>query len=575
MQKASGSGGLKTVLHYFNIRNLIIVISVAVLIGVVAISFIFDTDSSAEFDISVSHESGFYDEEFDLEMTPLGYGEIHYTLDGSEPTKASPVYNGKIHISDATNNPNIYSNRDDLSVLLKEELVKISGRDDLLVYRNPDYNVDKCVVLRAVLIDKFGNASPEKTRTFFVGFNEKKGYTDIYKISIISDPDNFFNYDNGIYVTGSRFDEYTDYANEQVLSWPSNYFEEGEDFTKPCYIEIFNDNNEKIISQDCSVKVQGGAPRTFPQKSLGFIANKTENRKAEFSYDLYGNGKKPKKIKLSNSGNDNRVRIKDYIVENLVKNSSLNVAVSERIPCAAFLDGEYFGLYYLQESFNADFISSHFGVAEDNVIIIKNGELAEGKTNDFTLYEEMENFPLNNDMRDDSKYDEFCNIVDIESLIDYFAIETYIRNTDWPGNNVELWRSRSSESGMYKDGKWRWILFDLNDVSVMHNFEGNNFQQTIEREPMFGELLKNERFRQQFKERMSYIAKDVLNSANINLEIDNWEKLMKEPVKASEKRFFKEDDNAYTDEINMIKDFFLKREEAMNIIIEELYDSYR
>lgn len=564
---------MKAILRLFNLRNLIVVISVAILMCVVGISFIFDADS--EFDILVSHESGFYEEEFDLEMTPLGYGKIHYTLDGSEPTKDSPVYKDVIHISDPTGNPNIYSSREDISVLLKEELVKISGREDLLIYRNPDYNVDKCVILRAVLIDKFGNVSLEKIRTFFVGFDEKKGYSDIYKISIISDPDNFFNYDNGIYVTGKRFDEYSDYANEQVLSWPSNYFEEGDDFTKPCYIEIFSDNNEKIISQECSVKVQGGAPRTYPQKSLGFTANKSENRKSEFYFDLFGNGKNPKKIKLSNSGNDNRVRIKDYIVENLVRTSSLNVAVSGRIPCAAFLDGEYFGVYYLQESFNADFISSHFGVAEDNVIIIKNGELAEGKTNDFTLYEEMKSFPLNNDMSDDSKYEEFCNIVDIESLIDYFAIETYIRNTDWPGNNVELWRSRSLESGMYRDGKWRWILYDLNDVSVMHNFEGNNFQQTIEREPMFGELLRNEKFRQQFRERMTYIATDVLNSSNINQEIDKWEQLMKEPVKISEKRFFKEDENAYTDEINMIKDFFSKREDAMNVIIEELYDSYR
>ncbi len=564
---------MKNIYKDINYRIILVAISVIILATVVMISI--KSDNEQELDIWISHDSGFYDADFDLEMKPLGYGEIHYTVDGSKPTAESPVFTGSLHISDCTSNPNVYSNRNDLSVLLNEELVKLSGREDLLVYRNPDFLVDKCTIIRAALIDRFGNCSKEKVRTFFVDYDNKKGYTDIYKISIITAPDNLFNYENGIYVTGKAFDEYSDYTNEQVLSWPSNYFEEGPDFVKDCYIEVFNDSNEKVIGQDCSIKIQGGAPRSFVQKSLGFTASKTDNKKAEFTYDLFNVGKNPKKIKISNSGNDNRVRIKDYIVETLVTKSEIDVAVSKRIPCAAFIDGEYFGVYYLTENFNEDFISTHYGVSEDNAIIIKNGEMAHGKNNDLKLYEEMKNYPLNHDMSDEACYKEFCDIIDIDNFIDYFAIELYIRNTDWPSNNVALWRSRSSEAAKYKDGKWRWFLFDLNDISVMHNFEGNNFNDAISKEPIFGELLKNEAFRQRFKERMTYIAREVLNSENVCTEIDNWLKLMEEPVRVSEKRFFKDDSAAFDEEIDMIKTFFEKREKAMDIIIEELYDSYR
>ena len=65
-------------------------------------------------ELNFSAESGFYEDEFDLYIDAVG-GTVFYTLDGSTPTCQSNKYTGPIHISDATNNENVYSARTDVS----------------------------------------------------------------------------------------------------------------------------------------------------------------------------------------------------------------------------------------------------------------------------------------------------------------------------------------------------------------------------------------------------------------------------------------------------------------------------
>lgn len=60
-------------------------------------------------EIYFSRESGLYNDEFDLKISSIG-GTIFYTLDGSVPTCNSIKYDGPIHISDASENDNVYSN---------------------------------------------------------------------------------------------------------------------------------------------------------------------------------------------------------------------------------------------------------------------------------------------------------------------------------------------------------------------------------------------------------------------------------------------------------------------------------
>ncbi len=146
--------------------------------------------------IEFSHISGFYTEEFYLEIN-APTGDIYYTLDGSEPDRSSFLYTEPINIVDASYNDNVYSARTDLSTAFLEEIDSDAYAN---VYTVPDFLVDKATIVRAVYYDIFGTKSEIITGTYFVDFETKTGYEDYNTISIVTNPDNLFGYDEWIYV---------------------------------------------------------------------------------------------------------------------------------------------------------------------------------------------------------------------------------------------------------------------------------------------------------------------------------------------------------------------------------------
>ena len=80
--------------------------------------------------------------------------------------------------------------------------------------------------------------------------------------------------------------------------------------------------------------------------------------------------------------------------------------------------------------------------------------LAKGKAS------KMIDFCSQSDVSIDANYKKVCELIDMNSYIDYYAVMLFIgRNGDWPSGNYALWRVKKKESSEYGDGKWRWMLF--------------------------------------------------------------------------------------------------------------------
>lgn len=136
-----------------------------------------------------SHESGFYEEAFELTIETDKGKTIYYTLDGSEPTEKSLRYETPIVIENISNQPNVLNS--------VRNVVK-----DWEEYFPDMTPVDKATIIRAVVIDENGNASEVATRTYFVNQNN---YKQKNVVSVISDFDEMFG-ERGIFVTGSAYD---------------------------------------------------------------------------------------------------------------------------------------------------------------------------------------------------------------------------------------------------------------------------------------------------------------------------------------------------------------------------------
>ena len=57
------------------------------------------------------------------------------------------------------------------------------------------------------------------------------------------------------------------------------------------------------------------------------------------------------------------------------------------------------------------------------------------------------------DLAEGENYDKFCEMVDIDSLIDYYCTQLFFGNGDGYIYNNAMWRARKTGTGEYGDGK--------------------------------------------------------------------------------------------------------------------------
>lgn len=529
-------------------------------------------DINTDETIHLSKKSGFYENSFYLEIEGKRGCTFYYTLDGSKPDMTSQKYIQPILVEDASGKNNVYSMRQDIS----PDLYNFGGGE--YHYASPAYPVDKCNVIRVAAYDREQKFLEEETAVYFVGFQEKSGYKDLLKISLVTEPDHLFDYEAGIYVMGKKYDE--DVRRPEISDGDrsANYLQRGREWERAARIDLFDQNGGNVFSSDCGIRIHGGVTRAEPQKSFSIYAREEYGGERRLPYDLFKNGVGPHKFILSSEGNDNAVKVRDYAVQKAAVEAGLDVATMKMAPCVLFLNGEYWGVYYLTESYNASYIQDHYDVAESNVIMVKIGkeaiEVEEGKEEDVEYYDEMVEYICNHDMQEQEAYQRACEMLDIDSFVDYYALQIYIGNHDWPSNNIALWRSREKHAlNDWADGRWRYMLFDTNHLSVYGDAAVDDLERTIDNDPVFASLIRNAEVEQKFRERIRQLENEIFSVENEEKIFNQWFDEMSEAVRKSDERFYdiKElEDIPHS--INSIKEFLKMRPEYMETYMENCFE---
>ena len=134
---------------------------------------------------------------------------------------------------------------------------------------------------------------------------------------------------------------------------------------------------------------------------------------------------------------------------------------------ALYLNGEYYGVFDLNEEQDESYLASHYGVDPNKVDIInRNDEVKEGSAEDFLR---VRAFAREQDLSDDAVFAQFAEWVDVDYFTDYLVYRSYIADSDML--NQAYWRAQDYSV------KWRPILFDLD-----HGLFGNQYSQDYKKD---------------------------------------------------------------------------------------------
>ena len=209
--------------------------------------------------IKFSHESGFYDDSFNLVLeSELTNYSIYYTLDGSKPNITSLKYNEPLFID---------GNNDNQNSLIPT--TPLEGSDHLHNFIwLPPKDVKKATIINFALFKHGVQISPVYHKTYFVDNNFIHDY-QFPVISLVTDSLNLFDFEYGIYVPGKKHLE--DGFNYFAVG---NYHNRGIDWERKSHVTYFNDAGDLGFQTYVGIRMRGYSSASFPQKSLNLYFKK-------------------------------------------------------------------------------------------------------------------------------------------------------------------------------------------------------------------------------------------------------------------------------------------------------------
>ena len=489
---------------------------------------------------------GFYEEVLSLELfNSCPQNHIRYTINGNRPTAESPLYVEPLVLDSSK-----YSKSDVYTI------VNCPEQDFYL----PD-SVLHCIVIRAAAFDENDSCvSSVRTNSYFI----RALGCDTHGLPVVSlcaDSLDLFDYETGIFVPGIHYDPLDP-------NCTGNYYEEGREWERRMNVEFYELDNTGI-NQQAGLRTHGGNGRRFQQKCIKIYARE-EYGKKRFKHKFFetipqSNFKhlvlKPFAASWNQSG------VNDHICNRIA--AQLNVETLASRPVVLFLNGEYWGIYYIHERPDERYLEDHFGVDIDHVNLIWawNPFVDYGTLQYFLeLFQWMENA----DLSDPATYAYAKTKMDIDNFIDYQIFELFAENQDWPANNMRCWQ--------IDDGKWRWIFFDGDACLRWMTFQAfdnavnegdatwpTNWKATL----FFRRLLENWEFKQQFNNRFYELLNTAFDYSETGQIFDHIRSAVEAEVPYQSERFaYPTSVDSWNEDMAQVNWFLMRRSESILPILE-------
>lgn len=364
-----------------------------------------------------------------------------------------------------------------------------------------EININKTMVVKTKSFQEGFIPGETAANTYFL---EEHHFT-LPVVSLSFNPEYFYDEMIGIHVVGKN-------GTSGLCGSVANWYQPWE---RAAYLEYFDVNGKRQISQPVGLKLAGGCTRGRDQKSISVYA-RSKYGDSDFDYAFFK--QKPdmvrfKSVLLRNSGNDqDQTLLRDAFIQALV-NNSVDLDYQSYQPCIVYFNGQYRGIMNLREKVDEDYFFSNYTLGSNEIDFLEGILFSEAPPNYVALrgtdseYLQLVNYLTDNNLSGALNFQYIANQLDLQEYINYMALQIYIGNRDWPGNNLKFWKKK-------ENGKWRWIVFDLDygfgfrlDPGEDYLFE--SFHHATQADGLshpnpawstllFRKLLENERFKKQF-----------------------------------------------------------------------------
>ncbi len=349
--------------------------------------------------------------------------------------------------------------------------IPVPGKSGTLQYTAP-LSFTKTTVVRAAALEKEKFLSSPVTRTYLI--NEK---ITLPVMSVTIDEDYLYNPEYGIYTAGNH----------------TNY---NQDWIRPGSVEYIK-NGKPIFSKNVGIKIHGNNTRKNSDKSLALYAKSQFGAKV-INYPLFEQKPYIKKVKSfvlrSGATEWGRTLIGDGIQHTIVRNM-MDIDYHAFAPAVMFLNGKYWGISNIREKMNGDYLAANHDVDPKNVDLLANdAEIKDGTNTDYLA---LKAFVKANDLSQNANYRHVISKIDLKEYMNYIITESFSGNPSF-NHNIKYWKTHTPE------GKWRWMLFDLDRGFLSFLYENDPLQYVADNNEtniIFRNLLRNQTFIHTFASR--------------------------------------------------------------------------
>lgn len=291
------------------------------------------------------------------------------------------------------------------------------------------------------------------------------------------------------------------------------------------YVDYFDKESEGF-SINVGLKLFGGSTRSYKKKSYE-IKFKKKYGDAKLKYKVFKNVDSSvfDSLVLRTGSqdefqyNDQRTVIKDVVATSLMGKYT-DVDVQDYVPIVLYINGKYWGIYFIREKVDETFVSNHYNVKAtktDTSILRIDGEVKSGTDK---KYNSMINFINSNSLSNSKNYEKIKEQIDIQSFSDFWIGEIYTANYD-------ILNTRYFSNPLVDNGKWKYIFYDIdsgffrttqntfNEYTNPSGMGSWNFPTVLLRN-----MMKSSEFKSTFLERLSYNLNNTWAYKNVEKRID-------------------------------------------------------